>query len=773
MLAREEVLAMECAMTPDEVRQRIDKAFVAFQTDSVRELRPEQRRVIERIVGGGRTLALFPTGSGKSLCYQVSGRALGGTTIVISPLIALMDEQAEQLTRLGRKAHALHAQIPPEHQLGLLKRWHHDEIDIEYLFLSPERLAMNVLVQQALRAKASRIRLVAIDEAHCISEWGDDFRPLYTMIPATLDSIFGSRLNWPSVLAMTATIGVKDLEVIQTDFGITHCERHADLLRESIHLEVRRYANEKEKIAALWTCLAETGGERTVAFHYKIRGENGVEDLAEQACQRGLKAAPFHARLTMDAKRRTIESFRSGETKILFATSAFGLGMDIPNIRNVLHIRPPPSIEEYYQQVGRAGRDGKPAKAIALYTGMNHMVRKLFLDTIPDDDKIKAVFSQIIGRKGQPGFKSQNPWDEDEETLACVRYLQLAGTIRIVGPGITNLGDFTSNDPAMRRRLTSLADASQTGDLVITAKRLGEDPCALSREIGDAVLTGEVSTAKSIKQVMVLEVPDGKIDDVRFAEACRHRNQVRTAKSNDLDHIARIFDEYKDSSSLHRQVAAYLGYSDGIDEPKFDTAPGIRVRSKNEVIIANALHHAGISFDYELDIVMGGKTWSPGPDFTIRSSGLIWEHLGMLDRQNYRRKWVEKRTQYEKHRPGKVIITHDQYTLGGFVDQIMKWIEAGDVPFAKLDFDWQLGIGMILDPHYREQLLVRANDAPNPGQPVGSHELIGNNGDIVAQADLAFPDHKPPIAIVSDTESESAYRAAGWMIISLSPPEKS
>jgi ATP-dependent DNA helicase RecQ len=265
---------MEHAMTSNDLRQRINAAFTSFQTNSVKELRPEQMRVINRIVGGGRALALFPTGAGKSLCYQVSGRALGGTTIVISPLIALMDEQADKLSRLGRKACALHAQIPSDQQIGLLRRWYSNEIDIEYLFLSPERLAMNVLVQQTLRRKASSIHLIAIDEAHCISEWGDDFRPLYTMIPATLDGIFGDRSRWPSILAMTATIGAKDLEVIQTDFGITHCERHADLLRENIHLEVRRYTNEKEKIAALWSCLAETGDERTVAFHYKISRRN-------------------------------------------------------------------------------------------------------------------------------------------------------------------------------------------------------------------------------------------------------------------------------------------------------------------------------------------------------------------------------------------------------------------------------------------------------------------------------------------------------------------
>lgn len=754
-------------MTASDLHQRIDTAFASFKTDSVRELRPEQRRVIDRIVGGGRTLALFPTGAGKSLCYQVSGRALGGTTIVISPLIALMDEQAEKLSRLGRHAHALHTQIPPEKQIGLLRRWYRNEIDIEYLFMSPERLAMNVLVQQALRAKASQIRLVAIDEAHCISEWGDDFRPLYTMIPATLDAIFGGRSHWPSLLAMTATIGAKDLEVIQNDFGITYCERHADLLRESIHLEVRRYANEKEKIAALWSCLAETGGERTVAFHYKIRGDNGVEDLAEQARSRGLMAAPFHARLTMDAKRRTIDSFRNGTTNILFATSAFGLGMDIPNIRTALHIRPPPSIEEYYQQVGRAGRDGKPAKAIALYTGMNHMIRKLFLDQFPDDDKIKAVFAQIIGSKGQPGFKSQNPWDEDDETLACVHYLQLAGAVRIVGPGITNLRDFTGSGAAAERRLRALAETSQTGDLVITAKRLGEDPCTLARELADGVLAGTVRSEKTIKQVMVLEVLSAELDESRLAEACRHRDRVRAAKSNDLDHIARVFDEYKDSASLHRQIAAYLGYVDGIDEPKFDTAAGVRVRSKNEVIIANALHHAGIPFDYELDIVMGGKAWSPGPDFTISSSGLIWEHLGMLDRQNYRKKWEEKRAQYEKHRPGKVLITHDQHTLGGFVDQILGWIQSGDDRFASLDFDWQLGIGMILDPNRRSRLLALAHTTPRPGPPIGAHELVDASHEVIGQADIAFPGAVPPLAVVSDMESQQAYEKAGWIVLNV------
>lgn len=742
----------------------LSSAFAPFKTTKVAALKPEQIAVIRRVMRSEHVLALFPTGAGKSLCYQVAGRARGGLTVVVSPLIALMEEQSQRLRDLGIEAQALHSDVKPDSQMKLLTALAAGTSTLAYLFLSPERLAMNVLVQQALRRCADRIALVAIDEAHCISEWGNDFRPLYTLIPRTLDAIFGARSQWPPILAMTATLGALDVEEIRREFAITHCERHPELTRKGIELVVRRFANETDKHAALWACLEEVSDGLVLAFQYKIKGANGVEELAEQARQRGLKAAAFHSRMTSAAKQTTVEHFRSGQVRVLFATSAFGMGMDVENIRTIIHVRPPPSIEEYYQQIGRAGRDGKPSRAISLYTGMNEKVRKLFLNSLPADERIAEVFHDVVGSQGKPGFKSQNPWDEEDSTLSCLRYLESVGALHLVGPGITSLKGIQGRTPSAKARLKVIHDASPTGDLVIHAKRLAFDPVLLAREIADLLLDGSATSDLTIKQVMVIEIPEAALTQERLKQACDMRDRVRQAKEQDLDHLATVFDEYSTSKELHDAIAEYLGYAVGIRKPQFDTSAGFKVRSKNEVIITNALHDV-LGFEYEKDISLGGKTWSPGPDFLVRlndGTEIIWEHLGMLQRQNYLQRWEEKRNVYEKYRPGQVLVTHDEHTLGGFVQQVISWLVASDRRFVQAGFDWQMGIGQLVDPVQRERVLSLAAHHPNPGKPVAMHALTNAANEVLCEAELAYPNCQPPIAFVSDAESETAFNDSGW-----------
>ena len=313
-----------------------------------------QADVVARVMAGGDALVLMPTGGGKSVCYQVPALCLDGMGIVVSPLIALMDDQVAALKQLGVAAGALHSEVEPDEASrvsGLL-----DSGRLKLLYVSPERLLMPGTLE---RLRRRRINLIAIDEAHCVSAWGHEFRPEYRALAQ-----LGERFPGVPRIALTATADPRT----RTDILQALDLRDATVFAASFHranLHVAVQAKEGET-AELLHFLRKRQGQAGIVY---CGSRAKTERMAERLRARDLPALPFHAGLSPLEKRVGLARFRSGEPVVVVATIAFGMGVDRPDVRWVAHLDMPDSPEAYYQQIGRAGRDGDRADTPLLYGG--------------------------------------------------------------------------------------------------------------------------------------------------------------------------------------------------------------------------------------------------------------------------------------------------------------------------------------------------------------------------------------------------------------------
>jgi ATP-dependent DNA helicase RecQ len=315
-----------------------------------KEFRPVQKQVIDAVYRGEDTLAILPTGGGKSLCYQVPGLAKEGICIVISPLIALMKDQVDYLKARGVKAVALHAGMSAREIDTLLDNCIRG--GVKFLYLSPERLKSELFVE---RFKQMNLNLIAVDEAHCISQWGYDFRPAYLEI-ATIRA-YHPKVN---VLALTASATPeveKDiLEKLQLKKPATF---HQSFARKNLSYSVRLVENKLEKGLEI---LKRISGS---AIWY-VRTRQATQQLAKQLQQLGFSAAAYHAGMTAVDRSAKQEAWKANQVRIMVSTNAFGMGIDKPDVRVVLHSDLPENLESYYQEAGRAGRDGQKAYAVLL-----------------------------------------------------------------------------------------------------------------------------------------------------------------------------------------------------------------------------------------------------------------------------------------------------------------------------------------------------------------------------------------------------------------------
>ncbi len=330
---------------PDEVLHRVF-GFAAF--------RPLQAAAVSHVVGGGDALVLMPTGGGKSLCYQVPALCRPGTGIVVSPLIALMDDQVAALRQLGISAGALHSELEPDEQRRVGRLLDSGELDL--LYVSPERLLSPGTTE---RLRRQRTALVAVDEAHCVSQWGHEFRPEYRAL-ARLAEMF------PDVprLALTATADPRTRDDILAALGMGEAEIFAaSFHRPNLHIAAEAKVGETAQLLAFLRGHADQAGIVYCGSRAK------TERVATALKARGFTAIVFHAGLPPEEKRDGLRRFRSGEAVVMVATIAFGMGIDRPDVRFVAHLDMPDSPEAYYQQIGRAGRDGDPADTRLFYGG--------------------------------------------------------------------------------------------------------------------------------------------------------------------------------------------------------------------------------------------------------------------------------------------------------------------------------------------------------------------------------------------------------------------
>ena len=393
--------------------------------------RPQQEEIIQSVLDGKDTVALLPTGGGKSLCFQLPALALEGKTIVISPLIALMQDQLDTLKQKGIAALALHSGM------------HRNEIDVAYdnfvygpaklLYVSPERLQSEDFLN---RVRNANVSMIAVDEAHCISQWGHDFRPAYMEIGVLRAEFVGV-----PVIALTATatksvvrdmissLEMKEPSIFQKSFS-----------RDNISFVVINTDNKQNELRSIMKRMNGTG----IIY---VRNRKMTREISDELNRYGFRTDYYHAGLGAKTRAKIQEEWKSGKTKVIVSTNAFGMGIDKSDVRFVIHTDVAPSIEEYYQEAGRAGRDGAPAYAITIISNQDiSRAVNQFQENYPSIDFIKNVYRKIcVYLKIATGSGLEESYDFDLIDFCEVAKLPILRTLNAIDAIVTD-GWFTMSD---------------------------------------------------------------------------------------------------------------------------------------------------------------------------------------------------------------------------------------------------------------------------------------------------------------------------------------
>ncbi|XZE45143.1 RecQ family ATP-dependent DNA helicase [Pirellulaceae bacterium SH467] len=355
------------------------------------EFRRGQREVIDHVIAGNDCLCVMPTGGGKSLCYQLPSLVRNGLTIVVSPLIALMKDQVDGLTKRGITATLINSTLSPSEQAYRLERVAGGHYRL--LYVSPERLR-NPTFLDAIRS--TPVQLLAIDEAHCISEWGHDFRPDYQRVGK-----FREFLGGVQTIALTATATPRVRQDIVDSLKLKVAKHFVTgFARDNLFLGVMSVHSDREKDKKLLEFLESSPGSGIIYAATRKRCESLVEMLAKE---RKMSVGAYHAGLAPEQRKLVQDQFMRGELEAIVATNAFGMGIDKSDLRYVVHYNMPGTLEAYYQEAGRAGRDGHSSQCVLLYSAQDRYIQEFFIENAnPSREVLQSVYEFLLQREEDP-----------------------------------------------------------------------------------------------------------------------------------------------------------------------------------------------------------------------------------------------------------------------------------------------------------------------------------------------------------------------------------